>query len=82
MLQEVDEKKLSKMKHHLHSIIDEWLGNDIPEEGTEDFNRWQSMESELNSIASLTDVVDYLNNQDYDVKEFLEEFGIDYDDIE
>ncbi len=61
------------MKDALHARVDWWLGKDIPDEGEEDYDRWQSMVAQINAIKSV-DYVLYLECSGIDTEEFLGEF--------
>lgn len=64
------------MKAELLSQLDEWLGFDIPEEGTEDYDTWQSRQMDIENIRSFADVYNYLDGDEKRVKDFFENFGI------
>lgn len=52
--------------------IDEWLGFDIPEDGTEDHDMWMSKLHEVEQIHSLQDVIDYVEySMGRDFAEFI-----------
>ena len=67
---------IDKMKAELLSQLDEWLGFDIPEEGTEDYDTWQSRQMDIEDIRSFADVYSYLGGDEKRVKDFFENFGI------
>lgn len=75
----VNDISISEVKRQLHWVIEEWLGNDIPEEGDEDYEKWQSMEAELDAVQTMSDAVEYLNDNGRDVQAFLENIGLDSD---
>lgn len=62
---------LNLMKQSLRARIEEWIGFDIPDEGTEDYDRWQIMNDEVEGIASIDDVLSYLESEGVDVEDFL-----------
>ncbi len=68
--------KLEEMKSALHSELSEWLGFDIPEEGSEDYDTWTSRASEIDDISSFRDVYGYLLEDDDRAEEFFASFGI------
>lgn len=67
---------IKKMKAELQSQLDEWLGFDIPEEGSEDYDTWQARQMEIEDIQSFADVCNYLDGDDERAKEFFESFGV------
>lgn len=67
---------IEKMKAELLSQLNEWLGFDIPEEGTDDYSTWKSRQLEIEGIQNFSDVYDYLNTDDESAREFFEGFGI------
>jgi len=71
---DVDSNTLDEIKGALLNQVDEWLGNDIPGENTEDYECWESMVAEIGAIESLDDVVCYLEGTGKDVEEFLKDF--------
>ena len=73
-MNDFDSAMLEEMKRVLYEQVNEWLGQDIPDEDDDDFGRWQSMLEEINAIESLKDVVNYLESEGRDVDEFLEDY--------
>lgn len=45
------------IKSELLGELDEWLGFDIPDEGTEDYAYWQERLHAINAIETLDDVL-------------------------
>ena len=73
----MDEKELiSKIKEHLHDSLDEWLGNDYPDEGTEDFDLWKRRERAIDSIETVSDLQPYAAEFERHEEEFLECWGL------
>ncbi len=70
------EKTIESMKLTLLGELDEWVGFDVPDEGTEDYDAWQLRLQLIEDIESYADVYDYLNGDDERAKEFFEEHGI------
>ena len=68
--------KLKEMKSALHSELSDWLGFDIPNEGSEDYEVWTSRASEIDDISSFRDVYAYLQEDDDRAEEFFASFGI------
>lgn len=58
------------------SQLDEWVGFDIPEVGSEDYETWMSRRLEIEDIRNFADVYDYLGAEDERAEEFFESFGI------
>jgi hypothetical protein len=79
-MKELAESTLAEMKAGLRCIVDEWLGNDIPDEGDEDYDRWQMMLVDIDDVRSLSDVIAFLESRGRDdegVNEFLAMFELD-----
>lgn len=70
-------RTIEKMKSALRQGVDEWLGHDIPAEGTEDHERWQSMLANIESIETLQDVLDHIESEGKDVTDFFMSGGYD-----
>jgi hypothetical protein len=70
---------IDDFKEELLSIVDEWLGMDIPEEGTEDYERWQSDLAQIEAVNTIEDVIDFLEYSGKDVIEFFEISRFDTD---
>lgn len=62
---------LGSMKQGLLARVEEWLGMDIPDEGTEDYETWQSKLSGIGGIESIDDVIEYLEGEGCDVEDFF-----------
>ena len=67
---------IEAMKDQLLGELNEWLGFDIPEEGSEDYETWKSREQEIEAIEDLSDIYYYLGGDDERAKDFFEQFGI------
>ncbi len=76
MAKQVKPRVIEQMKEQLHARISEWLGFDIPEEGTEDYERWNEMVEQVDAITNLDDVVSYIEEQGFDPEEFLAEWDV------
>ncbi len=68
---------LEDMKLMLHAQLSEWLGSDIPDEGTDDYETWTSRAIEIDEISSFGDVYDYLQQDDERAQDFFTYFDID-----
>lgn len=80
MVKEVTDDTLSEMKGGLQYLVEEWLGNDIPDEGTEDYERWQMMLVDIDDVGSVADAIEFLEalgRDDEGVNEFLTMYGLD-----
>ena len=55
---------------------DRLLGFDLPDEGTEDYETWQSRAQELEGIESIEDVLGYAESYVPDLDSFLAEWGL------
>lgn len=62
---------LRQMKDGLQEMVDEWLGNDIPDEGDAAFETWQRKLVEIEDIESIEDVIAYLEKEQADVEGFF-----------
>jgi hypothetical protein len=71
------EKKVStnpiieSMKGCFRERVSEWLGFDVPSEGTEDFDTWTSKVADIDGIESISDVVWYLDMENTDLDDFV-----------
>lgn len=67
-------KNLDELKTCMEHILTEWLGNDLPEPGTEDYEFWQSRRSDIEHMENKCDAVDYLmsfGKTEEEAEEFL-----------
>lgn len=69
--------QIVKMKQHLMTQVDEWLGNILPNEGSEDYLRWQQMLQEIEDAESVEQIREYLESKGIDADEFF--IGGNYD---
>lgn len=69
--------QMDKMKSALHSELSEWLGFDIPDEGSEDYEVWVSRSMDIDDISCFRDVYEYLGEDDDRAEQFFALFGID-----
>jgi hypothetical protein len=65
------------MKARLRDGLTEWLGFDIPDEGTEDYQTWVSRAQEIDDISRFEDVYTYFAGDDERTEYFFRSFGID-----
>ena len=72
MPRELTKQQLEQSVNAIEFIIQEWLGNHIPEEGTEDYEKWQIMVMDRDDIKSSKDVEYWIEiHTDIDVEEFF-----------
>ncbi|MBY0436618.1 MAG: hypothetical protein K2W80_00400 [Burkholderiales bacterium] len=71
-----ESKLVEQIKADLLSRVEEWLGSDIPDEGTDDYDTWQSKLEEIEAIESVSDVIEYAESSLSDSEEFLQEWAI------
>lgn len=62
---------IERMKSDLLGRVDEWVGMDIPEEGSEDYESWQFKLAEIDAIENIQDVVDYVESEGFDLYDFF-----------
>jgi len=53
----ISKENLESIKSILYDSVNEWVGFDIPTEGTNDYAQWQSMLLDIDDIKTLKDVV-------------------------
>ena len=51
---------IEKMKTELLHDVSEWLGSEIPDEETEDYETWKEWLQEIEEIRSFADIYWYL----------------------
>ena len=74
MSQELTKQQLEDCLSAIDSIIEEWLGSDIPDEGTEDYEKWQIMSLDRDDIKNGEHVEYWIEmHADRDVEEFFAE---------
>jgi len=64
-------KEIEKIRRNLEYRIEEWVGFDIPSEGSEDHDRWLGMVHDVKDIVSIADVISYLESVNIDIDEFF-----------
>lgn len=64
------------VRDHLTRELEEWLGHDLPEPGTDDHDQWRCMEAEIVEIQTLEDALNALERIDDDPSEALRQLGI------
>ena len=62
---------IESMKMHCLSRVDEWIGMDVPDEGTEDYDTWQSKLADIDAIDNIDDVIEYVENSGWELDEFF-----------
>jgi len=71
----VPQTSVEDIKSDLLGELDEWLGFDIPDEGTEDYAYWQERLHAINAIETLDDVLVYLEAYSRHPEEALDRWG-------
>ena len=71
-----ESKLVEQIKADLLSRLEEWLGSDIPDEGTENYDTWQYKLEEIVAIESVSDVIEYAESSLPDSEAFLQEWGL------
>jgi hypothetical protein len=62
---------IESMKCHLLDRVDEWVGMDVPAEGTEDYETWKSKSAEIEAIENIQDVIEYVESEGIDLDDFF-----------
>lgn len=62
--------EIDAMRRVFQHGVDEWLGFDIPDEGSEDYERWQSMLMDIEDIQNIGDVREYLESRGQNFVQF------------
>ena len=57
----------------LNSQLQEWLGFDIPTEGTEDYEMWQMKISLIEQVESISDVYELCEGGDFNLPTVLQD---------
>lgn len=68
---------IEEMKHSLIRRVEEWVGSDIPDEYSEDHERWMAKVEEIIAIETVEDVTRYLVGEQLDEGEFFLSGGFD-----
>jgi hypothetical protein len=63
--------EIEKIRKNLEHRIEEWVGFDMPSEGSEDHDRWLGMIQEVKEIVSIADVMSYLESNNIDTDDFF-----------
>jgi hypothetical protein len=69
--------KIMAMKRGLRDALDEWLGFDVPEEDSDDFEIWQARKLEIEAVRTFADVYACLDHDDDRAADFFARYGID-----
>jgi len=67
------QEKIEEIKMHLYFELEEWVGNDIPEEGEEDYDTWQRRYNTITSFTTLDEIKEYFEDTGRDFDQFFEE---------
>jgi hypothetical protein len=71
------EPKIMAMKRGLRDALEEWLGCDVPDEDSDDFEVWQARKLEIEAVRTFADVYACLDNDDNRAADFFARYGID-----
>jgi hypothetical protein len=63
--------EIEKIRRALEYRIEEWVGFDTPNAGSEDYDQWLGMIQEVNDIVSIADVMSYLESNNIDTDDFF-----------
>ena len=63
---------LAIIKAHLHQQLDDWLGFDTPEEGSDDYLIWRSRLEEIEAIGTINEACLYLASLGFEYADILE----------
>ncbi|MEQ1634639.1 MAG: hypothetical protein ABL997_19835 [Planctomycetota bacterium] len=69
-------KLVAEIKERFLAELDQWIGIDIPDEGTDDYDTWQSRLEQIEAIEAMVDVLEYAESYAPDMDEFLEEWDL------
>lgn len=67
-------KLVAKIKERFLAELDQWIGIDIPDEGTDDYDTWQSRLEQIEAIETIEDVHEYAESIGLDMDEFIAEW--------
>jgi hypothetical protein len=70
---------IEKMKTELLHDVSEWLGSELPDAGTEDYETWQEWLKEIDEIRSFGDIYEYLDARGRNIDEFFESWEVKFD---
>jgi len=74
LTKEDQRKFLEYIKSRLHGKVNEWLGFDIPAEGSEDYSRWQCMLLDIDDIRDLQDAKSYIEESEESLDDYFADF--------
>jgi len=63
--------EVKSMRSSLQARVDEWVGSDIPNRGTEDYTRWMLKLQDVEDVASVEDVIEYCDADGVDFADFV-----------
>ena len=72
---------VEEMKLELLDGVSEWLGSDIPAEGTEDYDTWQDRLQEIEQIRSFAEINAYLEDIGRDTTDFFDTWELRFDEV-
>lgn len=65
---------LEYLKSRQRDKVSEWLGFDIPDEGTEDYDRWKSMLLDIDDIQDIESAETYLDIQGDSLEDYIDDY--------
>lgn len=71
-----DDSLIREIRRSLMAELEEWLGFDYPDEGTEDYDQWQNRLRAIKNLKILEDVYSYAAEFVRDESKFLERWGL------
>ncbi len=65
------------MQQGLRDALEDWLGFDVPDEDSDDFEVWQARKLEIEAVRTFADVYACLDEDDNRAAAFFARYGID-----
>ena len=76
VMKKSEQEMINEICANLQHELDEWVGNHYPDEGTEDFDRWQRRLNAINEIENVEDIYAYAAEFVSDEDAFFEKWGL------
>jgi hypothetical protein len=70
-MSEPQRRIVQEMKKDLLARVEEWLGFDIPEEDSDDYELWQDKLAQIRAVENAEDVLYVLESEGADVADFI-----------
>ncbi len=77
MIEDANGDLLRWVKECLMSEVEEWLGQDIPSEGEEDYETWMSKVAEIEALESIEDLIGYFDGDEEAAEEYIAQLSGD-----